>query len=45
MSANKPLAEDVNLEAIARETFGFSGAHLESAANEAAILALRKTAA
>lgn len=40
--SNKPLAEDVNLEAIARETFGFSGAHLESAANEAAILALRE---
>lgn len=39
---NKPLAEDVNLEEIARETFGFSGAHLESACNEAAILALRE---
>ena len=39
---NKPLGEDVNLEEIARETFGFSGAHLESATNEAAILALRE---
>jgi ATP-dependent metalloprotease FtsH len=39
---NKPLGEDVELEEIARETFGFSGAHLESAANEAAILALRE---
>ncbi|MFZ5596128.1 MAG: AAA family ATPase [Bacillota bacterium] len=39
---NKPLAEDVNLEALARETFGFSGAHLESLANEAAILAMRE---
>jgi len=39
---NKPLDEDVDLEAIARETFGFSGAHLESIANEAAILALRE---
>lgn len=39
---NKPLAEEVNLEEIARETFGFSGAHLESACNEAAILALRE---
>lgn len=39
---NKPLAEDVNLEEIAKETFGFSGAHLESACNEAAILALRE---
>jgi len=41
---NKPLAPDVDLEAIARETFGFSGAHLESVANEAAILALRDKA-
>lgn len=39
---NKPLAEDVDLEKIARESFGFSGAHLESVANEAAILALRE---
>ncbi|MHB1125525.1 MAG: AAA family ATPase [Bacillota bacterium] len=39
---NKPLAEDADLEAIARETFGFSGAHLESIANESAILALRE---
>lgn len=39
---NKPLAEDVKLEAIARESFGFSGAHLESLANEAAILAMRE---
>lgn len=39
---NKPLAGDVNLEQIARETFGFSGAHLESLANEAAILAMRE---
>ncbi|NLY49487.1 MAG: AAA family ATPase [Firmicutes bacterium] len=41
-TANKPLAPDVNLSRIARETFGFSGAHLESLANEAAILALRE---
>ncbi|MDD3654184.1 MAG: AAA family ATPase [Desulfotomaculaceae bacterium] len=41
---NKPLARDVNLEVIARETFGFSGAHLESLANEAAILAMREKA-
>ncbi|MGQ9531973.1 MAG: AAA family ATPase [Desulfotomaculales bacterium] len=39
---NKPLAPEVDLEAVARETFGFSGAHLESLANEAAILALRE---
>jgi cell division protease FtsH len=37
----KPLGEGVDLERVARETFGFSGAHLESVANEAAILALR----
>ncbi|MHB1652766.1 MAG: AAA family ATPase [Desulfitobacteriaceae bacterium] len=38
---NKPLAGDVDLEKIARETFSFSGAHLESLANEAAVFALR----
>jgi len=38
---NKPLAKEVNLEEIAHETFGFSGAHLESVTNEAAIFALR----
>ena len=37
----KPLAADVDLEALARESFGFSGAHLESLTNEAAIGALR----
>lgn len=40
----KPLADDVNLEDVARQTFGFSGAHIESLANEAAILALRQGA-
>jgi len=39
---NKPLADDVALEDLARETFGFSGAHLESLANEGAILAMRE---
>lgn len=39
---NKPLSEDVKLDAIAKETFGFSGAHLESLSNEAAILAMRE---
>jgi cell division protease FtsH len=39
---NKPLAEDVDLDVIAKETFGFSGAQLESLTNEAAILALRE---
>lgn len=41
-TANKPLAKDVELESIARETFQFSGAHLENLTNEAAILALRE---
>lgn len=39
---NKPLADDVDIAELARQTFGFSGAHLESMANEAAILALRE---
>ncbi|NMB41332.1 MAG: AAA family ATPase [Firmicutes bacterium] len=39
---NKPLSSDVKLKKIAAETFGFSGAHLESLANEAAITALRE---
>lgn len=39
---SKPLGPDVDLEGVARQTFGFSGAHLESLANEAAILALRE---
>lgn len=38
----KPLADDVGLEKIAEETFGFSGAQLESLSNEAAIYALRE---
>lgn len=43
-TCNKPLAPDTNLDEIARATFGFSGAHLESLANEAAILAMRENA-
>ena len=39
---NKPLSEQVEIEAIARDTFGFSGAQLESVTNEAAILAMRE---
>lgn len=38
----KPVAQDVDLEHIARESFGFSGAQLESLVNEAAIIALRQ---
>ncbi|MDI9458371.1 MAG: AAA family ATPase [Bacillota bacterium] len=40
-AASKPLADDVSLETVAAETHGFSGAHLESLLNEAAICALR----
>ncbi|HHU70154.1 MAG TPA: AAA family ATPase [Thermoanaerobacterales bacterium] len=39
---NKKVSENVSLENIAKETFGFSGSHLESLANEAAIMALRE---
>ena len=38
----KPLEPDVDLEAIARRTPGFSGAQLENLMNEAAIAAARK---
>ncbi len=41
---NKPLAASVNLDKIAEESFGFSGAQLESVMNEAAIYALRESA-
>lgn len=37
----KPFGIDVDLAAVARDTFGFSGAHLESLLNEAAIMAMR----
>jgi ATP-dependent metalloprotease FtsH len=43
-TCNKPLEPEVDLAIIAQDTFGFSGAHLESVANEAAILALREEA-
>ena len=38
---NKKLADNVDLEALARRTPGFSGADLENVLNEAAILAVR----
>jgi len=39
---NKPLAKNVNLKTIARQTPGFSGADLQNILNEAAILAARE---
>jgi cell division protease FtsH len=42
-SRGKPLAGDVDMEAIAKITAGFSGADLENLVNEAAILAARRT--
>lgn len=41
-SVDKPLAENVDLEKLARGTPGFSGADLENVLNEAALLAARK---
>ncbi len=41
---NKPIEDQGVLDDIASATFGFSGAHLESLTNEAAILALRENA-
>ena len=37
----RPLADDVDLEFLARETYNFSGAQIESVVNEAAIHAMR----
>ena len=41
-SRGKPLAGDVDVEALAKITAGFSGADLENLVNEAAILAARR---
>ena len=40
-SKNKPLAEDVNLDEVARTTAGFTGADIENLMNEAAIRAAK----
>jgi len=40
-SKNKPLAEDVKLEILAKRTPGFTGADLENLMNEAALLTAR----
>ncbi|WP_155287646.1 ATP-dependent zinc metalloprotease FtsH [Lacticaseibacillus zhaodongensis] len=39
---NKPLADDVSLKRVARETPGFVGADLENLLNEAALVAARR---
>ncbi len=39
---NKPLGDDVNLEALARKMIGMTGADLRNLANEAALLATRE---
>jgi cell division protease FtsH len=41
-SRDKPLADDIDLEKVARGTPGFSGADLENLLNEAALLAARR---
>ena len=41
-TANKPLAEDVDLAKVARGTAGFTGADLENLSNEAAMLCARR---
>ena len=41
-AVRKPLAAEVDLDALARRTYGFSGAQLSDLLNEAAIIAARK---
>lgn len=41
-SKNKPLAPDVDLKEVAKDTMGFAGADLENLLNEAALLAVRR---
>ena len=42
-SKGKPLAEDIDMERIAKQTMGFSGADLANLVNESAILAARRS--
>jgi len=42
-ASGKPIESDVDLEAVARRTPGFSGASLQNLLNEAAIFAARKS--
>ena len=44
-SENKPLADDVSLEALAAQTVSFSGASLETLLNEAALIAAARNGA
>lgn len=41
-SRNKPIADDVKLDSLARYTTGFTGADLENLLNEAALIAARR---
>jgi cell division protease FtsH len=41
-SKGKPIADDVNMEQVAKQTMGFSGADLANLVNEAAILTARR---
>ena len=41
-AAQKPLADDIDLDVVARQTPGFTGADLANLLNEAAILAARR---
>jgi cell division protease FtsH len=43
-AANKPLSDEVDLDNVARRTYGFSGAMLADLLNEAAIMTARRSA-